>query len=290
MKKIIKIGLTLKVVKLALTLLFMFALDSCYFNSAQHFVTQAGYKAMATTKDINTGSKKVGNVVYTDGEKYYIELPRYRKGLKIYTQMSHKAADDRWSGPQPTNETDLFEIPADFANYIAGPADSPDHPSYMTRVKDPEKVKRVATTQLPVTWAPKGEEYIEEYKYSSSCAPLWYMAGVFSWLCIDFPLSCAETVADGILLAGTAAAQFQWDQARKKGSKYGCSNCQGRGYVDRKTGETITTDGFGHYKGSTPIYDSFTCEECGGDGWNEYGRRMDNERGSAYPPPWHMNL
>lgn len=258
----------------------MLVLNSCYFNSAQHFTEQAGYKACSKVQDI-----KNGDVVYSDGTRYYVELPRYRVGKKIYWQISSGAKDDRVVKEHPTGDKELFEVPQDFALYLTDPnAKTGSVPTYMTRVKDPDEVKKRATTRLPIVYKP-GEK-TTTYKYSSPNAVWWWTGGVFSWLCVDLPLSCTEMVADISAVVCLAFLQLESDAKAKQGSKYGCSVCGGDGEVE--SGYTSYVNGFGHEVNRVPKTER--CSACGGSGWNEAGEQMVKERKGLWPPPWHLNL
>ena len=159
-------------------------LSSCYFNSAGHLFDKAGYSAKAKSEDA-----KPGQYVYTDGSKYYVELPRYRVGKPIKTQYSVGKKDDRQEKVRATGGTDVFEIPADFAMYLTGQRKSPSTPSAMTRVEK-DIITTTATIKLPIVF-PGGASSVD-YKYSSGAAAWWYTAGIFDWLCVDLPITCVE--------------------------------------------------------------------------------------------------
>ena len=159
-------------------------LSSCYFNSAGHLFDKAGYKAQAKSEDA-----KPGQYVYTDGSKYYVELPRYRVGKPIKTQYSAGQKDDRKEEIRATGDTDVFEIPADFAMYLTGQRKSPSTPSSMTKVGK-SIITTTATTKLPIVF-PGGASSMD-YGYSSGAAAWWYTAGILDWLCVDLPITCVE--------------------------------------------------------------------------------------------------
>lgn len=170
---------------LLLPLLSLFVLSGCYFNSAGILFTKAGYKASS-----NVADAKVGEVVYTNGANYYVELPRYRVGKPSKIQYSAFEDDRRRVGLQPTGTTSLFQIPADFAKYLTGRASGPKTPSYLVQVKDASAIKGSATNMLPIVRSASPHRL--DYQYSSPAAAWWYTAGVFDWLIVDLPVTCIE--------------------------------------------------------------------------------------------------
>ncbi len=187
-------------------------LSSCYFNSAGHLFDKAGYSAKAKSEDA-----KPGQFVYTDGSKYYVELPRYRVGKPIKTQYSVGEKDKRTEEIRATGGTDVFEIPADFAMYLTGQRKSPSTPSSMTKVGK-DIITTTATTKLPIVF-PGGSSSMD-YRYSSGAAAWWYTAGIFDWLCIDLPITCVENslVIGGAACLGVGALLFDSGSKSSNGS------------------------------------------------------------------------
>ena len=195
-----------------LTVVASLGLSSCYFNSAGHLFGKAGYKAQAKSEDA-----KPGQYVYTDGSKYYVDLPRYRVGKPIKTQYSVGEKDKRTEEIRATGDTDVFEIPADFAMYLTGQRQTPTTPSSMTKV-DGSVITSTATTKLPIV-LPGGSSSVD-YKYSSGAAAWWYTAGIFDWLCIDLPITCVENslVIGGAACLGVGALLFDSGSKSSNGS------------------------------------------------------------------------
>ena len=177
---------------------------SCYFNSAGYFMQKADYKAVSVSL-----SAKQGDNVLTDGSRYYIHLDRYRWGKERRITLSkfNQNQKPREDGMHPTGEKDLFEIPADFAMYLTGQATSPNTPSFMNRIKEPEKVLSRATGKLPIVARPG--LHIEVFDYTSPNAFWWYTAGVFDWLCVDLPVTCAQNAIIGGMFIAAAAADAE---------------------------------------------------------------------------------
>ena len=180
-----------KLIKLLLIVLAACSTTSCYFNSAGYFFQKAGYDATSTIQSV-----KPGENVMSDGTHYYVELERFRYGYP--REIAYFLGDDEDSKTKkkkekqliPTGEREVFEIPADFAMYLTGKATSPNKPSFMTRVPNPEQVKSLATSLSPIVAKPA--DHSEAYKYKSSNAALWYTAGAFDWLCVDLPVTCVQ--------------------------------------------------------------------------------------------------
>ena len=175
-------------------------LSSCYFNSAGHIVDAASHKARVYTEDIS-----VGKTVFTDGNRYYIELPHYRYGKKITTQ--YNALDDETSSNNAERTykgMQMFEIPADYALYITGKSSSPVTLTYVRPVENGPEIKRF--NSLPVTRKPA--EGTTDWEYKSPYAPLLYTACAFDWLIVDLPITLVENalMITGVTLALIAAA------------------------------------------------------------------------------------
>lgn len=165
--------------------------NGCYFNSAAYLFTQAGYKASANSADI-----KYGQYVYSYGGEYFVELPRYRQGKEISLQEEFFSKDSRTVEAQPTGEVSMFRIPEDFAMYLTDRAKAPTTPAYMTPVDNADAVK----TGERKTAMKQGEDSSHEFDYSSPLAPLWYTVGGLDWLCVDLPVSIAESALASSLL------------------------------------------------------------------------------------------
>lgn len=175
-------------------------LSSCYFNSAGHIVDAASHKARVYTEDIS-----VGKTVFTDGNRYYIELPHYRYGKKITTQ--YNALDDEPSSNNAERTykgMQMFEIPADYALYITGKSSSPVTLTYVRPVENGPEIKRF--NSLPVTRKPA--EGTTDWEYKSPYAPLLYTACAFDWLIVDLPITLVENalMITGVTIALIAVA------------------------------------------------------------------------------------
>lgn len=181
--------------KLTIALAASLGLSSCYFNSAGHILDNIGYGALAKAEDA-----KPGRYVYTDGSKYYVELPRYRTGKRIVTQYFIGDEDNRGIEVTDTGKTDVFEIPEDFAMYLTGKNSSPETPSFMRKV-DEKVLTAAAVTRLSIV-RPGDSSYVT-YKYKSNAAAWWWTAGILDWLCVDIPVTCVE---NSLALVGVAAA------------------------------------------------------------------------------------
>ena len=146
-------------------LLMMVSLSSCWFNSAGAFFRQGSYDAQANIMDVAPGQ-----YVYSDGSKYYVELPRYRVAKEY--QLLYMPDDDKKERPvvvTRTSQKDLYQIPADFAMYLIGQVNYPDSPSGINRVlPEDEDELRASLTQKYLVVRPKsGNSYRYSFEYNS---------------------------------------------------------------------------------------------------------------------------
>lgn len=159
--------------------------SSCvWINTAGHLWDKAGYNAAADPSEVAADEK-----VYSDGSHYYIKLPRYRVAPKVYTLrgswIEHKDEDKVIT--RKTGRKTLFEIPADYAMYLAGRSSGPVRPSSITEVKNDTGVLKKCTVQYNIVRRP-APVYVA-YRHHSPNAALWYTASVFDWLCVDLPVN-----------------------------------------------------------------------------------------------------
>ena len=204
---------TLKAVGIGL--LMMVSLNSCWFNSAGAFFRQGSYDARADIVDIAPGQ-----YVYSDGSKYYVELPRYRVAKEY--QLLYTPDDDKKERPvvvTRTSQKDLYQIPADFAVYLIGQANYPDRPSDINRVlpEDEDELRASLTRKYTIVRPKSGNSFRYDFEYDSPNAAWWYTAGVFEALCIDLPMSVALNCA-GVCLA--AQSMKEEDQRRINSGDY----------------------------------------------------------------------
>lgn len=170
-------------------------LNSCYFNSAGHIVDAASHPARVYAEDIS-----VGKQVYTDGDSYYIELPHYRYGKKVVTQYNALDSDSSDSKAVRTYKgMQMFEIPADYAQYLMGKTKKPVSLSYVYPVKNGDAIKRYQS--YPVKVKPAADT--ADWKYNSPNAPWLYTACVFDWLIVDLPITLLE---NSLLVTGVTLA------------------------------------------------------------------------------------
>lgn len=170
-------------------------LNSCYFNSAGHIADAASHSARVYTEDIS-----VGKQVYTDGDSYYIELPHYRYGKKVVTQYNALDSDSSDSEAVRTYKgMQMFEIPADYAQYLMGKTKKPVSLSYVYPVKNGDAIKRYQS--YPVKVKPVADT--ADWEYNSPNAPWLYTACVFDWLIVDLPITLIE---NSLLVTGVTLA------------------------------------------------------------------------------------
>lgn len=173
------------------------SLSSCYFNSAGYIVDAASHDAAVRTQDL-----KAGQVVYTNGSSYYIEVPHYRYDTPMrlqyhpwYDKMNKEmygieAKYDTSTKLTKKGDSVMVQIPADFGRYLTGESTAPFHlDSKIKMVDNPDIVKTY--TRKPIVNLPKYEQLLQ-YDYSSPNSGWLYTAAVFDWLLVDMPVTVTE--------------------------------------------------------------------------------------------------
>ena len=190
---------TLKAVGMGL--LMMLSLNSCWFNSAGAFFREGSYDARADIVDIAPGQ-----YVYTNGRGYYVELPRYRVAKEYKVLYTPQDEEERPVKVTRTSDSDLYQIPGDFAMYLIGQANYPDRPSDINRVlpEDEDELRASLTRKYTIVRPKSGNSYRYDFEYDSPNAAWWYTAGVFEALCIDLPMSVAVSCAGFVVYAAYA--------------------------------------------------------------------------------------
>ena len=190
---------TLKAVGIGL--LMMLSLNSCWFNSAGAFFREGSYDARSDIVDIAPGQ-----YVYTNGRGYYVELPRYRVAKEYKVLYTPHDEEERPVEVTRTSDSDLYQIPGDFAMYLIGQANYPDRPSDINRVlpEDEDELRASLTRKYTIVRPKSGNSFRYDFEYDSPNAAWWYTGGVFEALCIDLPMSVALNCAGVFLFAAQA--------------------------------------------------------------------------------------
>ena len=160
-------------------------LCSCYFNSAGHIFDAASHDARVKMADLQAHTEQY---VYTNGNDYYVELPRYRVGKPVKTQYNAFKEDTR-TYQLKMEGTELCRIPAEFGLYLIGQRADTVSPKGIDIAENPDKVKDSCSRYLIVR---NGGSGAVDYKYTSPNAAWLYTAGAFDWLCVDLPITCVE--------------------------------------------------------------------------------------------------
>lgn len=187
---------------------FVCLLNSCYFNSAGHIFDKASYRAANDLSDL-----KPGDQVYSDGANYYVELPRYRFGKKVRTQMSVFGKANFATRTPIKGETDMVQIPEDYAAYLAGHSGKLPQSITLAGAGDAGQVKSSCPTTLTVVrTGPLGDQGVRYFNHQSPNRAWWYTLGAFDWLCVDLPMTCLENslmVCGGFLFVGGSDGREQ---------------------------------------------------------------------------------
>lgn len=200
-------------------------LSSCYFNSAGHIFDKASYNAVTNTADI-----RPGHTLYVDEGCYYVELPRYRYDVPIRTQYSvFKDAPERKKVLRKKNDSELMQIPEDYAMYLIGKRSQPTTPSFMKRVTSGAEVikKRAKTYQI----ARSPQETLSHFRYDSPSSFGWYCLGVLDWLCVDLPVTCTENALVAGLFAGMVLSAAENPSSLSSRSKSSSSEMSDLDYL-----------------------------------------------------------
>ena len=184
--------------KATLLLLFCGALllNSCRSYIGQQEFTRAEYSGYCLPTDITPNA---GRTILSDGSRYYIELPRYRKmpcALNWAEMMGVKFCMPDYD--QAVNENDLYLIPTDLALYLSGrsshiPSDPFNNP--LTRVKNPSEVKSRCTVSIPIVNAAPENARGNSFECTSPYAGAHRAAGYAATVLLDVPISVAQNAA-----------------------------------------------------------------------------------------------
>lgn len=239
------------------------SLNSCYFNSAGHLFDKASRQEQVRLSEL-----KHSGVVYTDGKQYYVEATAFRVGKPIKTQYDAMSKDKRQAGTEQLG-TKMYEIPAEFALWLAGEGAEPTAPPSVRPV-DAKEVKARCTATMPIKRAPN--QGVATYQNKSPNAAWWYTAGSFDWLCVDLPITCVENC---LVIAGCAVMVpiALWSESRDKKMKSiadpssdPCSACGGTGVLVKG----VQGRRYLYTAGNTDYYENYTydvpCESCNGTG------------------------
>lgn len=140
-----------------LSLVSVLALCSCVSNMTGYYLRDLEYKAYVNLKDVDHTEK-----VAVIGSNYYLALPRYReedmpsRNYDVFGAFILKP-------PAMTDEVDIMQIPADYADYLTGKATAPTTPSFVKRAGSGEMLKDSGYTVLPVVNKPG--DYLVHYNY-----------------------------------------------------------------------------------------------------------------------------
>ncbi len=189
-------------------------LNSCFYyvNTAGQIFDQASYEAAAFTSDLRPGS-----VLYCNGGKYYVELPRYRWDVPVRGIIDMQDRDNADNEKKLTRKagTEMIQVPEDYAMYLIGQSGSPTTPSFLRRsTADAEALKRNSTAYKIVRYPESG---VCCFQYNSPSSFGWYCLGALDWVCVDMPVSIVSNLLLGFLAWGAAsdpqtASQFMLTQ------------------------------------------------------------------------------
>lgn len=205
---------------------------SCVSQLCNYAFDAANYPAACNPADIQP---QKGQYVFTDGKRYYIQLPRYRYGDQVKSLST--ILDNLTYSPNTTatlkrGETDWYELPPTFARYITGlsphavipggrgmyihhqspnewktlPSGKEAELPQIRYVEQADNILSTCTQQLPVVrpCPPERDNRDEPYRavhmVESSHSSLYKAAGYTTAVLVDTPLTILGNTA---LIAGS---------------------------------------------------------------------------------------
>ncbi len=179
-------------------------LSNCQSYIAYQAFDRAEYTAFCDTADIRPEAKQV---ILTDGSHYYMELPRHRRHHRTFDYaecLGSKFHMGEISSPVP-GETDLYQLPANFARYLTGRSKTQPKQVVLKYVADAESVRTRCKTELAITRAcDVGTSGC--FTYTSPNAGIYKAAG-YPLYVVDTPLTVAGSIglAGAFTIGGTLA-------------------------------------------------------------------------------------
>lgn len=170
-------------------------LNSCRSYFGQKLFDKAEYCAFSNTAYITTDSKRK---VLSDGQNYYIELPRqryYTPSVNFLKCVGGKFRKSEYTAPVP-DMSDFYKIPQDSARYITGQsAHKPGKYLLLTPVTD-DTVIPPNCRQLPIVRdIPDWNDSTRCFTYTSPNAGLYNTLGYTTTVLVDAPVTIVQNTA-----------------------------------------------------------------------------------------------
>lgn len=187
-------------------------LSSCRSYIGKNCFERAEYDAFSLSTDI---SPVGGRKVLSDGKRYYIQLPRYRRASHTFNWA--EIMGDKFRKPNQTvsvpGEEDVYTLHPELALYVTGQSDKPpsDITKLCTPAEHPADILPLCTKSLPIVNTPKkdsGDTVLGYRRIISPNADFHRAMGYTSGLLLDIPLTVAQNAslvaAGAVGFAGSA--------------------------------------------------------------------------------------
>lgn len=170
-------------------------LSSCRSYFGQKVLDCAEYQAFSNTAYITTDSQRK---VLSDGQNYYIELPRqryYTPSVNFLKCVGSKFHENKYTAPV-SGVSDFYKIPQDYARYLTGQS-SKKLGKYqpLTPVPDATAIPENCR-QLPIVRnIPDWDRSTRCFTYTSPNAGLYNTLGYSTIVLVDAPVTIAQNTA-----------------------------------------------------------------------------------------------
>lgn len=171
-------------------------LSGCITHVSDSFFDKAEYEAYGDTTVIHPD-----NDIYilSDGQDYYIELPRIRDDRRATTSeygalrgmAYYSIRDEKISGVK-----DLYRLPKQQALYLIGKNKNPSYGGVLVYIENRDEIKAKCTQKIPVRQAPDNGTFCKtHHTVTSPHATVFNTLGYATAAVVDVPLSCAGTAS-----------------------------------------------------------------------------------------------
>lgn len=187
-------------------------LSSCRSYIGKNCFERAEYDAFSLSTDISPAG---GRKVLSDGKRYYIHLPRYRRASRTFNWV--EMMGDKFRKPNQTvrvpGEEDVYTLHPELALYVTGQSAKPpsDITKLCTPAEHPADILPLCTNSLPIVNTPENDSsgMILGYRRIISPNAGFHRAmGYTSGLLLDVPLTVAQNAslvaAGAVGFAGSA--------------------------------------------------------------------------------------
>lgn len=187
-------------------------LSSCRSYIGKNCFERAEYDAFSLSTDISPAD---GRKVLSDGKRYYIQLPRYRRASRTFNWV--EMMGDKFRKPNQTvrvpGEEDVYTLHPELALYVTGQSTKPpsDITKLCTPAEHPAAILPLCTKNFPIVNTPEkdsGSMVLGYRRIISPNAGFHRAMGYTTGLLLDVPLTVAQNAslvaAGAVGFAGSA--------------------------------------------------------------------------------------